>query len=185
MGKTLNMILAGVTSAMIAGGIAGSAYAKHLGPIVFGQERKETIFYCSKLDDAMTIVKEYEKSLKMGETPGQYNTRISHFVTSGRCSKAEVVYTPQETSYQWMLRKNFDGRPIEIGQHSIVKSISDGKEIYAFVDDLAPPPKEIPSPKKEILPPGQAPSPKKEVQRPGQISPPGQVPSPRQILPKK
>lgn len=75
-------------------------HARHLGPIVFGQERVEEVTICFDRDDALFYFEQARESFVLKETHDKSFERVALLATERRCVYGSVQYTPLKTLRQ-------------------------------------------------------------------------------------
>ena len=131
------LLMIPVISFLIGMSSISLAYASHLGPIVFGQERFEGVMFCLSLEHALAIARQDEASIQANESVKEVSDKTEQLAQEGGCDVGNIVYTPMQTLHQWKggtFIRDFKG------QMSIVKSRSHNIDIYVFTADEAPAP---------------------------------------------
>lgn len=119
------------------------AEATHLGPIVFGTVRTETVVLCFDKMSAMQLANEEQRSIEAQERVDQFFGRIIHLFNNEKCGLKNISYIGRETIHQWtgrMLR----GEEIISTHMSIVRSDSNVGEVFVITPDDVPAPKKQP-----------------------------------------
>ena len=124
------------TIAAIIALLFSNAFATHLGPIVFGEERAERVVLCFSLEDGMALATKDQESLKAGESLQQFLVKTQDV----DCDTASIYYTPMETIYQWIGRAKKSDGTVTQAIVSLIKAQSGTATIYVIVLDEAPPP---------------------------------------------
>ncbi|MDP3770587.1 MAG: hypothetical protein Q8R40_06660 [bacterium] len=116
------------------------AFATHLGPIIFGEERIESVTLCFAVKDAMALARLDEESVKKGESLEKFLNKTLHLAVEGKCDAKHLRYTPLETIYQWIGREKRADGTFGQTQMSLLKSQSGNTSVFVIVTDKAPPP---------------------------------------------
>lgn len=117
--------------------------ATHLGPIVFGTARTETVVLCFDKMSAMQLASEEQRSIEAQERVDQFFGRIIHLFNDERCGLKNISYTARETIHQWTGRM-VRGDTFVDTHMSIVRSDSEMGEVFVITPDSAPAPKKQP-----------------------------------------
>lgn len=136
MRNTLSMTL-------LAGIVATSAQATHLGPIEYGKERVEPVTYCLNRDDSLFAITEEMKAIQSGETFEDYSVRIAPYVQNLKCGLGNIRYTPLEGICEGKSYVKYPDGRVETKSTRIIKAISGKTEFYVHVGDEVP--KKLPS----------------------------------------
>lgn len=138
MRKILAISLISFTIAMLS---FSSAHARHLGPVVLGQERSEVVIFCPSLAHALLIAREDERSTKVAEYPDEFFSRTEPLADEGNCDAGRITYTPLQTIHQWTGGIMLRGPKTQM---SLIASRSNNAIIYVFTSDQAPTPVDKP-----------------------------------------
>ena len=131
------LLMISLISFLIAMSLISLAYAKHLGPIVFGQERFELVMFCLSFEHALAIARQDEASAQADESAKEFFDKVEQLAQCGDCDAKRVLYTPMQTLHQWQGGTFIRGFK---GQMSIVKSRSRNITTYVFTANEAPAP---------------------------------------------
>lgn len=133
MRKILTISLISLIAALL---FSAPANARHLGPIVFGEERFEGVAFCTSLEHALLIAIQ-EESTKAGESPQEFFDKTLQLAEAGDCASMRIAYTPVETVHQWNGGVFFGESEIQV---SLLKAQLGDMTLYIFTSDAAPPP---------------------------------------------